>query len=289
MSRGVQRCCVAGLFVADVLYLAAEGAPHVFLPPPSVFLPGEFPDRRGYNFDGCSPETLIARASVADGDVVFPDGMRYRLLVLPQVETMTPRLLRKIRELVEAGATVIGMPPKASPSLSDYPHCDAEVQELSKSFGRAGTKGETGSVGRGKVIHDSSAFRWAQENPLEQARWIWASGSNEPGQNKETLTFTRTFRVEGTTPLTSRKLLITASPAYEVALNGMRLGAGHVADQVRRFDVTSLLADGENEIRVTVRWRQERGDPAVRRDRGIDAFGRIRADSQAWLRIGRGR
>ena len=35
-------------------------------------------------------------------------------------------------------------------------------------------------------------------------------------------------------------------------MNGMRLGAGHVVDQVRRFDVTSLLADGENEIRVTV-------------------------------------
>ena len=37
----------------------------------------------------------MARASVADGDLVFPDGMRYRLLVLPQVETMTPRLLKR--------------------------------------------------------------------------------------------------------------------------------------------------------------------------------------------------
>ena len=131
--RYVTRCSATlrrGLFVADVLYLAAEGAPHVFLPPPSVFLPGEFPDRRGYNFDGCSPETLIARASVADGDIVFPDGMRYRLLVLPQVETMTPRLMKKVVELVEAGATVIGMPPKASPGLSDYPHCDAEVGQM---------------------------------------------------------------------------------------------------------------------------------------------------------------
>ena len=37
--------------------------------------------------------------------------MSYRMLVLPQVETMTPRLLRKIRDLVEAGATVVGAPP----------------------------------------------------------------------------------------------------------------------------------------------------------------------------------
>ena len=253
--RYVARCSAMlrrGLFVADVLYLAAEGAPHVFLPPPSVFLSGEFPDRRGYNFDGCSPETLIARASVADGDIVFPDGMRYRLLVLPQVETMTLRLLRKVTDLVEAGATVIGMPPKASPSLSDYPHCDAEVQELSKGLWAGGREEKAGFVSRGTVIHDASAFRWAQENPLAQARWIWAAGSNEPGENKGTHTFTRTFRVEAAAAIDIAELLITASPSYEVSMNGMRLGEGHVADQVSRFDLTSLLVDGENEIRVTV-------------------------------------
>ena len=49
-----------------------------------------------------------------------------------------------------------------------------------------------------------------------------------------------------------RRVLITASPSYEVLVNGTRLGGGHVVNQVRRFDVTSLLADGDNEIRVTV-------------------------------------
>ena len=82
---------------------------------------------------------------------------------------------------------MIGMPPKASPSLSDYPDCDAEVRAMAKGFGRAGAKGgQGGSSGRGKVLHDSSAFRWAKENPLAEARWIWATGSNEPGENKET-------------------------------------------------------------------------------------------------------
>ena len=253
--RYVTRCSAMlrqGLFVADVLYLVAEGAPHVFLPPPSVFLPGDFRDRRGYNFDGCSPETLIARASVADGDIVFPDGMRYRLLVLPQVETMTPRLMKKVAELVVAGATVIGMPPSASPSLSNYPHCDAEMRQIAAKIWADRREGEVASVGRGRVIHDARALRWAQENPLAQARWIWASGSNEPGDVKGMRTFTRTFRVEGADAVDIAELLITASPAYEVTVNGMRLGTGHVVDQVRRFDVTSLLADGENQIRVTV-------------------------------------
>ena len=241
-----------GLFVADVLYLAAEGAPHVFLPPPSAFLPGEFPDRRGYNFDGCGPESLMERVSVHEGDLVFPDGMRYRLLVLPQVETMTPRLLGKIKDLVEAGATVIGMPPKTSPSLTDHPHCDAEVQNLSKELWPGWEEGKASALGRGTVHHDSSAFRWAQENPLTQARWIWAPGSNAPGENTEKRTFKHMFRLEGTNSNDIAEVLITASPSYEVAVNGTRLGAGQVVDQVHRFDVTSLLVDGENEIRVTV-------------------------------------
>ena len=261
--RYVTRCSAMlrrGLFVADVLYLAAEGAPHVFLPPPSAFLPGEFRDRRGYNFDGCSPETLIARASVTDGNVVFPDGMSYRLLVLPQVETMTPRLLRKLAELVNAGATILGMPPVASPSLNDYPHCDSDVRELAKKLWTIQGEGEAATKGRGVVLHDSSAFRWAHENPLAQARWIWAPGTNVPEKNKGTRIFRRSFRVEGASTVDIAELLITASPSYDVAVNSVRLGAGHVVDQVRRFDVTSLLVDGENEIRVTVDCEKHRAN-----------------------------
>ena len=118
-----------GLPVADVCFLTAEGAPHVFLPPASA-LRSDPPDRTGYNFDGCAPETLRASATVADGRIAFPDGMSYRVLVLPERETMTPALLRKVRELVEAGATVIGPKPRKSPSLSGYPECDAEVKRL---------------------------------------------------------------------------------------------------------------------------------------------------------------
>ena len=60
-----------------------EGAPQVFRPPASATR-GNPPDRRGYNFDGCAPETLLARMSVKDGRLVLPDGMSYRVLVLPE-------------------------------------------------------------------------------------------------------------------------------------------------------------------------------------------------------------
>ena len=56
--------------------------------------------------------------------------MTYRVLVLPRCKTMTPGLMRKIKELVEAGATVVGSPLGGSPSLSNYPKCDWEVMWL---------------------------------------------------------------------------------------------------------------------------------------------------------------
>ncbi len=124
-----------GVTVSDVLYLTPEGTPHIFQPPPSA-LEGSGPlaDKKGYGFDGCSPKILMARAGVKDGRITFPGGSSYRLMVLPQVDTMTPALLAKIRDLVLAGATVVGTPPLKSPSLAGYPACDRDVQALAKDL-----------------------------------------------------------------------------------------------------------------------------------------------------------
>ena len=133
-----------GLFVADICYMQPEGSPHGFI--------GH--RRNGYDYDNCTPEVVLTRMSVRDGRIVLPDGMSYRLLVLPDATTMTPTLLRKIRELVEAGATVIGPRPIKSPSLSDYPRCDDQVKQLADAVwadcdGRAVKEH---AFGKGRVI-----------------------------------------------------------------------------------------------------------------------------------------
>ena len=121
--------------VADILYLTPEGAPQVFLPPPSsVDGTPVMPDKKGFNFDGCSPLFLIKNATVKDNRIVFPSGTSYRILVLPKVETMTPELVEKIGSLVKDGAIVYGNPPKKSPSLTNYPECDRKVKELAESI-----------------------------------------------------------------------------------------------------------------------------------------------------------
>jgi hypothetical protein len=153
-----------GLPVADVCYLVAEGAPHVFRAPASA-LRGDPPDRLGYSFDACAPETLMAAASVKDGRIAFPDGMSYRVLVLPERDTMTPALLRKVRDLAAAGATVIGPPPRKSPALSGYPGCDAEVKALAGEL--------WGNLDGGRVT----------ECAFGRGRVIWVRGGMGPGPN----------------------------------------------------------------------------------------------------------
>jgi len=134
-----------GLFVADVCYLTPEASPQYFLSPQ---------DRSKYNYDGCTAEAILTRMSVKDGRLVLPDGMSYRLLVLPKLSTMTPSLLRKIKQLVEDGATVLGPRPLRSPSLQDYPQCDQELKSLADDlWGNCDGKTVKGrNVGKGKIL-----------------------------------------------------------------------------------------------------------------------------------------
>jgi hypothetical protein len=90
----------------------------------------------------------------AEGRLVLPDGMSYRVLVLPEIDRMTLPVLRKLRELVAGGATVLGPRPLKSPSLAGYPQADAEIQTIANelwgdSDGISRTKH---SFGKGQVV-----------------------------------------------------------------------------------------------------------------------------------------
>ncbi|MBE0641140.1 MAG: glycosyl hydrolase, partial [Bacteroidales bacterium] len=194
--RYIARCqylLQRGRPVADILYLAAEGAPHVFRAPSSAFTseekPGEnkqllekdlaltglqsfnthgddpfMPDRRGYNFSGCSPSQIMS-ARVEEGQIVFPCGSTFRLLVLPARETMTPGMLEKVASLIRDGAVVVGTPPQKSPSLQGYPSCDKEVSTLAmdiwNGFEVPPVVSER-SYGKGRVIWGGQASRIAE-------------------------------------------------------------------------------------------------------------------------------
>ena len=111
----------AGDFVGDICYLSAE------TPPPA-----------GYDGDTCSEDLFLQGMTVKGGRLVLPSGMSYRVLVLPDRATMTPAVARTVRALTEAGAVVVGPKPTASPSLQDYPACDAEVRQIADALWDAG-------------------------------------------------------------------------------------------------------------------------------------------------------
>lgn len=133
--------------VNDVAYFIGEDAPKMT----GVRNP-ELP--QGYSYDYINAEVLNTRISVREGRLVLPDGMSYRLLVLPQLETMRPELLRKIRDLVAQGAVILGPAPKRSPSLQNYPAADAEVRKLAAElWGKVDGKAlKSGKFGKGTVL-----------------------------------------------------------------------------------------------------------------------------------------
>jgi hypothetical protein len=137
-----------GQFVADVCAYYGDEAPN--LVPARRMPPGvksRWPDEmcphcgmkkpvdldslgQGYDYDYINEDVILNRMRVKDGRLVLPDGMRYRVMVLPDRETISPEALRRIGEFVEAGATIVGRKPTRSNSLRGHPDCDREVREL---------------------------------------------------------------------------------------------------------------------------------------------------------------
>jgi len=246
-----------GVTVADVCYLVPEGAPHVFRPPSSA-LDGEFGDRRGYSFDGCAPGTLLAGATVEHGRVTLPGGAAYALLVLPAFDTMTPALLRKIKDLAEAGATVVGSPPRKSPSLSDYPRCDDEVQSVAAALWgdpqppSAVVKRE---VGEGHVLWGGglavAGLGQAVSSPIEGARWIWYPEGNPAAAAAPcTRYFRRVFTLDSSRSVETARVFATADNEFAIYVNGELAAKGDNFHLVYETDVRSLLELGKNVLAV---------------------------------------
>jgi hypothetical protein len=256
-----------GLFVADICFLQPEGSPRRFSPtlPGAV---GNTPERPRYNFDGCTPELVLKRMKVKAGRLVLPDGMSYRLLVLPQVPTMTPPLLRKIKELVQAGATVLGPPPVKSPSLGDYPNCDAEVKQLAGELWGEGDQAATErALGKGRVIW-SKAFQSpppeaGRGSPLRHAKWIWHhEGDPAVAAPVGYRYFRRVLVLDTQREIASARAAMTADNAFELWVNGQRVGAGADYNQIFRMDVTPWLKPGTNLLAVAGFNAHDQPNPA---------------------------
>jgi hypothetical protein len=135
-----------GTYVADVAYFIGEDAPKMTgVQDPAL--------PKGYSFDYINAEVIKNRLSVKDGRFVLPDGMSYKVLVLPKLETMRPELLEKIASLVEQGGVVLGPKPLRSPSLQNYPEADNKLNTLASALWNAS---KMHTYGKGMIMDGMS-------------------------------------------------------------------------------------------------------------------------------------
>ena len=106
--RRCQYILQSGLFVADAAYFMGE---EVVGP---IDLQNPNP---GHAFDVLSRDVLLQRANVQNHCLVLPDGMSYRFLILPNIQTMSLPVLRKLKSLLEDGLWISAQKPTTWPGL----------------------------------------------------------------------------------------------------------------------------------------------------------------------------
>lgn len=178
--RRCQALLQQGRAVSDLCYFNGENIPaRSFLrwqltnPPPP-----------GYEFDTINRDALMRLASVRDGQIHLSTGARYHVLVLPDSSLLSPQMALRLRELVHAGATVVGPRPDRSPGLTDYPAADATVRRVADELwgDLDGVHRTERRVGTGRVV-------WGQ--PLERVlKTLAVPADVEPSVQDGTLQWT---------------------------------------------------------------------------------------------------
>ena len=145
-----------GLFVADVACYYGAHVPNfaqLKSSDPLKLLPG-------YDYDVVTSEVLVEGMSVQDGRLVLPDGMNYRVLALRDLSAVSLPVLRKLKEFLAAGATVVGARPGKLTTLTGYPQCDQEFAQLVNALwppAQSEIQNLKSEIPKGRVIADRTA------------------------------------------------------------------------------------------------------------------------------------
>ncbi len=267
-----------GKFVADVVYYYGEDNNIT-----SLFgekLPA-VPE--GYNYDFINEDALINLLSVKNGILVTPSGMSYRVLVLDSnAIKMTLPVLKKIRDLVKAGATITGIKPESTPSLSD---AKTEFKSIVNEIWNTGnTKVFTGKTINDVLIEINIAPDFTYSKPTADTKLLyvhrklvdsdlyWVDSRNDKVQDVEA-----TFRIAGKLPeIWHAETGKTEAASYSIE-NGVTKVQLHLQpndavfvvfkDKAVKTSVTLPVTEEKNLMTVDGSWdisfQKDRGAPAA--------------------------
>ncbi len=211
-----------GVAAADIAIFYGEGAPVA-----APFADGLRPEiPAGYNYDFVNAEVLLERMTVRDGRLTLPSGASYALLMLPaHVSRLSPELAVRLRELVRAGANVVGPRPVGAAGLGfDADQIVSKIADelwgdgadaasghrtgLGRVFSGIGAAEALASLGASRDIEWTSDARLAWTHRRDGETDLYFV-SNQSGQD---LRLNVSFRVQGRTAEVWDALQDTRSP-----------------------------------------------------------------------------
>jgi hypothetical protein len=133
-----------GVPVSDVLVYLGDDQPSGDAGDFTIGLPG------GFNLDSCGAEVLRKRISVKDGKLVLPEGTSYSVLMLSGCDQLHLESLKRLQELAEAGATIVGAMPREPIGYMERQTKREEFAALAKKLWGDGKS--PNKVGKGLVV-----------------------------------------------------------------------------------------------------------------------------------------
>ncbi len=134
-----------GKSAIDLCVYLGENAPVKILTYRLPDIPG------GFDFDAFTADALHSRMDVKDGKITLPDGVSYRMMILPRNGDITLDALRKISSMVKGGAKIYGPRPMHSNAGKDTDK-DIEYQLLADElWGRHPEASGMNHCGEGQV------------------------------------------------------------------------------------------------------------------------------------------
>lgn len=243
-----------GKFVGDILVFVGESTPN------NGTFCGEI-KAKGYDYDEVWTD-MMYQLTVRDHLICTPAGATYRVLMLPETDQMTPRMLQNVKRLVDAGACVVGRRPRFSPSLQDYPECDSQVLDFASELWGQGKIKDISPIEALQQMGVAPDFETSTGNqgvcfihrttPEGEVYFV----SNQLRQLRN---IDLTFRVEGLTPelwdpMTGQTRVL---PAYDSADGRTTLRVSFQPDQSFFFVFRTPVNSGQQIVAQDITYKEE--------------------------------